>query len=259
MMRCDDVRDLLAAYALDAVDVDERDRLDDHLASCPACAEELRGYRETAALLALAVPQVEPPADLGARVVAAAGRSDGEQRAERAWRRPSAGRRPSLLALVASLALLIAVGVALWAASLQGQLAEQRALAASNEERALRYDRVVAVLQSEGLIVRSLESTPVAPNGYGRVYLDPASGDGMVMVRSLPPLPEGRAYQLWIVKADGERATCGFLRRTSPDGDGYTLIQAPLPVSDWQRLGLTEEPATGSPGPTGPRVIGGPL
>ena len=139
------------------------------------------------------------------------------------------------------------------------QLAAQRALAASNEERAQRYDRVVAVLQADQMYVRPLEGTTAAPGAFGRLYLDPASGAGMMMVRKLPPLPEGRAYQLWLVKSDGQRTSCGLLRRTDIAGNGYTLVQAPVPLTDWQGIGLTEEPAAGSPGPTGTRVLAGSL
>src|SRR5205814_1949498 len=47
-----EIEELLGAYALDAVDTDERDLVDAHLAGCPRCASEVAGYRETAAMLA---------------------------------------------------------------------------------------------------------------------------------------------------------------------------------------------------------------
>ena len=270
-MTCHEVRELLAALSLDALDADERDAVEDHLATCQACASELRAHEETIAALALALPQIDPPARLKGRILAAATTDRATRRP--AWRRRLTARRLSPLGLAAALALVIAVCAALWAASLQSQLVEQRALvasleaqlgeqralAASNEERAQRYDRIVAVLQADQVYVRPLESTNGAAGAFGRVYLDPASGAGMMMVRKLPPLSEGRAYQLWLVKADGQRTSCGLLRRTDTYGNGYTLIQAPVPLSEWQGIGLTEEPATGSPGPTGARMLAGAL
>ena len=47
-----DVEDLLGAYALDAVDDDERQAVEAHLAVCPRCDAEVRDHREVAALLA---------------------------------------------------------------------------------------------------------------------------------------------------------------------------------------------------------------
>lgn len=48
----DDFTDLLGAYALDAVDGEERERLERHLRSCPWCAAEVAEHRETASFLA---------------------------------------------------------------------------------------------------------------------------------------------------------------------------------------------------------------
>lgn len=46
------IQELLGAYALDAVDPDERDLVDDHLRGCPRCRAEVADHREVAALLA---------------------------------------------------------------------------------------------------------------------------------------------------------------------------------------------------------------
>ncbi|QXC63482.1 anti-sigma factor [Aquihabitans sp. G128] len=47
----DDFSDLLGAYALDAVDPDERERVEIHLRSCPWCAAEVSEHREVASFL----------------------------------------------------------------------------------------------------------------------------------------------------------------------------------------------------------------
>lgn len=49
-----EIQDLLGAYALDAVDGDERGVVDAHLPACPRCRAEVAEHRETAALLAFA-------------------------------------------------------------------------------------------------------------------------------------------------------------------------------------------------------------
>ena len=56
-----DVHELTAAYALDALDADERERYEEHLASCEECREELAALGETAAALAWGVESPEPP------------------------------------------------------------------------------------------------------------------------------------------------------------------------------------------------------
>lgn len=158
---------------------------------------------------------------------------------------------------VAAVALVVALGASFWAASLQSQLTEQRALATSLRERAGRYDRVVAVLQSQNIQLRGMEGTQLAPSASGRVYVDPESGSGMMMVRSLPPLPQGRSYQLWWARTDGTRESGGVLSWTDPQGNSYGFVQCPGQFKSWQSFGLTEEPAGGSPSPTGQRLLAG--
>ena len=46
-----EIEELIGAYALDAVDPDEREAVDGHLRECPRCRTELAGHLEVAALL----------------------------------------------------------------------------------------------------------------------------------------------------------------------------------------------------------------
>ncbi|MCB0953113.1 MAG: zf-HC2 domain-containing protein, partial [Microthrixaceae bacterium] len=47
----EDTHDLVAAYALDALDELERRRFEAHLDGCPSCLEELSGFSEVAGAL----------------------------------------------------------------------------------------------------------------------------------------------------------------------------------------------------------------
>jgi hypothetical protein len=97
----------LGAYVLGALDERERDRIDDHVAGCDRCREELEALMPVGSylarasaeeLLALGRPPVAPPAALQARVRAAV----------RAERRRVVRRR---LAAVAALAAAVALAV----------------------------------------------------------------------------------------------------------------------------------------------------
>ena len=48
----DEIRELLAVYALDAVDDDEAETIELHLRGCPRCRAEVADHRETAGALA---------------------------------------------------------------------------------------------------------------------------------------------------------------------------------------------------------------
>jgi anti-sigma-K factor RskA len=67
-----DPHDLTAAYALDALDPDETEAYERHLAQCEECREQLAELNGTAASLAFATVAPAPPARLRASIVEAA-------------------------------------------------------------------------------------------------------------------------------------------------------------------------------------------
>ena len=264
-LTCAEARELVPLLALDVLDVDERDVLEDHLASCSGCLEELTSYSETAASLALALPQHDPPPALKGRILSAARRArvlpaGSPEPVARisSWRGPRFARlRVSLSSLVASVALLLAAGSTVWALNLRAQLDTQNARIATLSERANNYARVTAVLQAADTQIRVLDGTGNAPQAFGRVYIDPDTSEGMLMVRNLPPLPQGKVYQLWVARENGQRESAGLLTWTDKAGNGYTLIKCPETLARWKSFGVTEEPSGGSQAPTGTSLLGG--
>ncbi len=256
---CKMLVDLLPGTALDVLLAEERLEVQAHVATCSRCAAELAELEEAAAVLAAGVPQVEPPADLKGRVLAAA-------REERADAHPPQRARPRLLPAwrrvtpmwgAVAAAVVVSVGSLTWAASLQSQVATlsaQAQVAQAERQKAASYDAVVSVLASNQLAVRSLTPVSTGVPATGTVWLDPSSGSGMIMVRGLPQLLPGRAWQLWFVR--GSTRESGGMLWTDKSGTGYTLIKVPRDLDNYESLGITEEPATGSPWPTTPRVAG---
>lgn len=70
MHTCDELWDLLSAYADGMATRDEASRVERHIAICPGCARDLRFMQETAHVLADA-PEVVPPACLRDSILAA--------------------------------------------------------------------------------------------------------------------------------------------------------------------------------------------
>src|SRR5581483_2564629 len=103
-----DVHELTAAYALDALDDDDRARFEAHLPQCERCRSELAGLAETAGALALAAPPAAPPEALRARILDAA----------------------------AAVAACAAIGLGIWGATLSHRLDNARATSAATEEAA---------------------------------------------------------------------------------------------------------------------------
>jgi hypothetical protein len=45
-----------------------------------------------------------------------------------------------------------------------------------------------------------LQPRPAAPGAHGKVFLDPEKRGGVLQVSGLPAVPDGKEYQLWVVK-----------------------------------------------------------
>src|SRR5438094_9259912 len=192
-MTCDEFIDLAAAVVLNALEPDEYRRVEEHAAACPDCARHLSDFREVAAALGSAVPQVDPPATLRGRVFEAVANTRQERRGP--WPRLLRRGRLSPAWLVAAASFLFSVGAIAWVAILQGQILALQNDAQAARDRAARYDHVVEVLASDKLAIRPLQPASLAVPSRGMVYMDPSSGTGMLMCHNLPPIEQGHAYQ----------------------------------------------------------------
>jgi anti-sigma-K factor RskA len=80
---------------------------------------------------------------------------------------------------------------------------------------------------------------------------------GTLVVDGLAALGEEQQYQLWLIQ-DGQR-TSGGVFSVSEEGYGSLWISSPEPLSSYSTFGITIEPAGGSPGPSGDKVLGNAL
>ena len=205
---------LTVAYALDALDADERRAYEEHLVDCERCREELASFWQTTEALAIAAtgsqPSPEPSAELRDRILA-------DARSERQVVVPLEPRRRSLtpvLGAAAAIAAGVALAVGLWAAQVSGdlddtQVALDQAQAAA-EVLADPSARTVALQTGEGRLV-------VAGDGRAALVLD-----------DLEPAPAGKTYQLWIVDTGGVPASAGlFDAQDDPEVVGLDGVVGP--------------------------------
>jgi anti-sigma factor RsiW len=181
MPTANDIHDLVAPYALDALDTEERVEFERHLAQCDRCSRELRELQDSAASLAWASAGPEPPPELRGQILE---RARGEAqvvplRPRRSWVTPALGA-------VAAAAACVAVGLGIWAASLSNDLDRERDLrAAQGEALEIVGDRgaqVVPLRGAEGSLV-------VARNGRAAL-----------VVCGLDPAPSGETYMAWTIR-----------------------------------------------------------
>jgi anti-sigma-K factor RskA len=216
-----DTHDLTAAYALHALDAEEREAYEQHLAQCVRCRDELTQLQESAAALAWAAEAPAPPAALRARILeeATAGRENVVPlplRARRMWQ------------AAAAVAACAAVGLGIWAATLHESLGTARA-----HESALQ---IVADPSSHTVALRG---------GRGKVAVA-RDGVGVLVVDRLPAAPDGKTYEAWVIPAGGKPQSAG----TFDGGDGMTMVKLKMPVPQGATVAATVERDGGVDAPT---------
>jgi anti-sigma-K factor RskA len=220
--------------------------MDGHLKVCATCREELAEYRQLGDAMLFATPLAPAPAALteGLRKQLNAARV---HTTRRRWGWLDLFRRPGFALGAVALALLVLTNV-YWAGRV-GSLEQQ-----ASEFSALTHAPGVRLTLSQ---TSGSGDEYVASYADGVVYVQPGSQVALLCVYALPPLEPGKTYQAWLVR-DDRRDSAGTFN-VNPDGYGVLLIQAEQPVSGYQQLGITVEPAGGSYAPTTPRVMGGTL
>ena len=252
----DDLHVLSGGYVLDALSETERDSFERHLQHCPLCQDEVRGLRETAARLGLA-KTADPPPQLRQRVLAAAYRTRQlpppvGDRIERRRARVSSmfgatsgpvRRRPLIPRLAGALA---AAAVAV-IATLGINQAVTRHQPASNGSASAAISPVVGAPDAR------TETAPTTAGGTVTIVVSADRQAAVVSVRGLRALPATQTYQLWVIAPDGARSA-GLMSGTGRAGP---LLAADVEPGD--RIGITVEPAGGTPAPTTAPVIAVPV
>lgn len=243
-INCEQLRELLPAYGMGIVDLEESRLVEDLLPLCPEAAKELDNYRQMADDLLLDVPQMEPPAALLDHILDAT--SDETRRRFAAW-----PFRQALLA--AAVALLLALNGVL---VLQLLDLNQRYDALSRQLDS-RTALLANVAGDDLLTFELIDARDSAPVAGGRLLCHPQERSAILQVENFPSLSRNMVYQVWLIRDD--QRTSGGLFEVDSTGRGTLVIDSPLPMGEYQYVGITPEPAGGSDSPTAPPVVRGAL
>jgi anti-sigma-K factor RskA len=225
-LRCQEVDELLAPHALDALEPADRLEVLEHLSECRLHDEELAGYRDVASRLPLAVEAMAPPAGLRSNVV----RRFEQEVAQSTSPEPAAParrtgffeglfRRPGLGYGLAAALLATVIGLAAWNLTLNDEAPAAAVWTHVVEQNSMRMELV---------------------------YI-PDQQVGVVNLRVPAPAP-GQDYQLWQITAEGPLSLGVVDYRQA----AYA-IQADL--SGATALALSVEPLGGSVQPTTTPII----
>lgn len=271
--RHDEFRELLGAYALDAVDPDEAQAVEEHLKDCPQCRDEVEQHRSVAAMLGnagatapaglwdrIAASLDEPERSSGARPApfsldgAATGDAAGAPSSTspdvvafptggRAGRR---GLRPSaVITAVAAACVLLAgtVGVLTFRNQqeriddLAAQVATGRDQRSAGDALADPDSTVVRLASDDGQLVMRAVVTE--------------EGTGYLLGGNLPDAGTGSTYQLWGLD-ERQAVSLGVLGSTP----GIVAFQVEDPMTS---LAITSEAQGGADHPTSAPLVSGEL
>ncbi|MEQ1872607.1 MAG: anti-sigma factor [Ilumatobacteraceae bacterium] len=223
---------LAAAYALDALEPDERIAFEAHYHDCHVCSHDVRDFRSTlAAIGELSV--TTPPADLKARVLeqVAATRQLSPRVAPRTLA-PAPARRTYLLAAAA--ALLLFVGATAFIVGRSSQ---------SDDAFASQLEQVLAEPDVQMVDLTAMSATT---EGRIRVAWSASAGQAVVLGDGLTAPSDGSVYELWLLDDSGAVPT----QMLDPADGGEVRRILPM-AGNPIKWGITIEPEAGSASPTG--------
>jgi hypothetical protein len=242
-LRHADLRDLLGAYALGALDAEESAAVRAHLATCDECQVELATLWAAVDALPEIIEPMDPPPALR-DLIAAAIQAEPTVAPLAA---PVVPVRPAVVVpppepirpsqswwsraapWAAAALLLLSLGLLLWNLQLR-------------QEMATSVPETIA-----------LAPTDAAPGASGELHTLPDGETLILDVRDLPPLAPDQVYEVWLIGAEGPVPAGVFDQST----DRHAIV---ADRGQFEAVAITAEPGPlGSEAPTGEIVVQAPL
>lgn len=226
---------------------------------------------DDAALEALAEAHAVPaPADLRRRVLAIASVREEDERTHR----PSIGAARLVGAIAAMLAVVFAGLYALELQRGRARATELATLDRQNQTLAARVDEqsralaglreafdaqaeVLRLVGGPRVLTASLAPQGTIP-GAGRVLVDINTGEAAIVLSGLGPADAGKTYELWAIRGKQAPEPAGLIAVAEARGGAIKVPKVSRP-SEVTAFAVSIEPAGGSPAPTGPVILVGPV
>lgn len=247
-MSCEQIREMIEAYALGALDAPDQAMLETHLAECADCRQLLNEYAEMVNALpqavALASP-LQPPDSLKARVLKSletapplTPAASAPKKSQPTFPRPKSSwwRTRPLAAAALTLLIVILLG---WSVQLSVALARERALRAEFANLVDKQEVVLEVIDSSKTTRRVLlPPEEGSSDAYGKLFTRSDLPHVVAMAARLRQPPAGQAYHLWVTSA-GQTRLAGVMK-VNEQGFGLLVFDADRngPVYDSAQLTL---------------------
>jgi anti-sigma-K factor RskA len=246
----EELLDLIAAYALGALDEDERTEFESWLKDDLEAQAILADYHAIAGHLLTLVPLRPAPdhlqADLRQRLAAS-------PRRKTPVRRGMLSKRQRVWILAAAALLVVAILGVLLTSLRSVNEATPTPVAAD------LYAQLVAQASSSKYTVVAGEVDAAVS---GNMIVSSDGKQAVLCIWSLPTITSDQIFQMWLIDTNGARTSGGLFQADPSQAAMYIQVPLDQPVTDYKGVGVSLEPAGGSPyadQPTGPRVLSVPL
>jgi len=252
--------DDLALHALNALEGEDRVKLENHLATCGACRLELEQLRGDGALLALSTLGPKPPLRARQRLLDAVAKEAAASPASRAKNAREMGHPHSWWGWLgwAATAAVVVFAASLWKenSALKSDLLTWRSAATQQQLELESVQRIARTITDPNVEHFTVVALKTPPQPQGKAFYLRNRSNLVFVANNMPLLPPQKAYELWLIPAQGAPIPAGVFK---PDAHGSaTVVNPPLPAgTEAKAFAITVENEAGSPVPTTPVVMMG--
>lgn len=270
----DEVVELLAPYALGALEPQEKAMVEAHLQECAYCRTIAQQDSAVIHSIGMSSNEYKPPRslkrDLFAKIDVISGR------------RPAESARRGLLPLIqeqrwafatALIAPMVVMGgmVAFLMNRVDNVQSENTQLSRvvqtkeqensaltrsiSEQSQTLTDQRNALAWASQAAYTKDIRNSGPSKALSGNLYTNASGRMGMLAVNNLPNLSSDRLYQVWLIAWNGAVTGAGTFTN-DVNGHGQIILESDQPLFAYKSLAVTIEPGPGSQQPTGPQVFG---
>lgn len=245
-MNREELLELIPAYALDALEDDERTMLEALLENDIEAQKLLADYEVISSILPLATPVHAAPSHLKSDLQE---RLAKRQKANKIIKAAPSSAKKSLSSqyrlFISSAAALIVMFLGIFA------YIKQNPEATREPKGLILYNEILA--QSN---YQKYEVTPTgAKNATGELVVSTDGSEAVLVIAQLPDLQEGQRYQLWLAR-EGNIESGGLYYWPTGQGPYYVVVPLDQPFREYIRFGMSIEPEAGSPLVNAPSGVG---
>ncbi len=267
----DEIVELLAPYALGALEPEEKAMVEKHLEECAYCRTIAQQDSTVIFNIGMGSNEYKPPKSLKRDLFAKIDVISGGKPVKRGVFSFLQEQRLALAsAVIAPVVVLGGMVVFLMnrvgdvqsentqlSLKVETKAQENSALTQSinDQSQALTDQRNALAWASQAAFRKDIRNSGPSQALSGNMYVNTSGRMGMLVVNELPKLPNDRLYQVWLISWNGT-VTGGGTFTNDANGRGQIVLESDQPLFAYKSLAVTIEPGPGSQEPTGPQVFG---